>query len=87
MDKKKLYDSVEQNRAVLVDLSDHIWEFAELSMKEFQSAEYYCHLLEEQGFTVERGLCGIPTAFLGRYGTGGPTIGILGEFDALDGLS
>jgi len=87
MDKKKLYDSVEKSRDVLTALSDKIWEFAELSMKEFQSAECYCKVLEEQGFTVERELCGIPTAFSGSYGSGRPVIGILGEFDALDGLS
>lgn len=87
MDKQKLYQSVEKNKDILTELSDQIWSFAELSMKEFKSAEYYCKLMEEQGFTVERQLCGIPTAFSGKYGTGKPIIGILGEFDALDGLS
>ncbi len=87
MDKQKLYDSVENSKDVLIALSDKIWEFAELSMQEFQSAEYYCRLMEEQGFTVQRQLCGIPTAFSGSYGSGKPVIGILGEFDALDGLS
>ena len=87
MDKKTLYDCIEKNRDVLIDLSDHIWEFAELSMLEYKSAEYYCQLLEKLGFTVERKLCGIPTAFSGSYGSGRPVIGLLGEFDALDGLS
>lgn len=87
MDKQKLYQSVEKNKDILTELSDQIWSFAELSMKEFKSAEYYCELMEEQGFTVERELCGVPTAFLGKYGSGKPVIGILGEFDALDGLS
>ena len=87
MDKQKLYQSVEKNKDILTELSDQIWSFAELSMKEFKSAEYYCKLMEEQGFAVERELCGVPTAFLGKYGSGKPVIGILGEFDALDGLS
>lgn len=87
MDKQKLYQSVEKSKDILTELSDKIWSFAELSMKEFKSAEYYCQVMEEQGFTVERQLCGIPTAFSGKYGTGKPVIGILGEFDALDGLS
>ena len=87
MDKQKLYQSVEKNKDILTELSDQIWSFAELSMKEFKSAEYYCKLMEEQGFAVERELCGVPTAFLGKYGSGKPIIGILGEFDALDGLS
>lgn len=87
MDKQKLYQSVDKNKDILTELSDQIWSFAELSMKEFKSAEYYCKLMEKQGFTVERELCGVPTAFLGKYGSGKPVIGILGEFDALDGLS
>ncbi len=87
MNKQKLYDSVEKNKELLTSLSDKIWEFAELSMQEYQSAEYYCNLMEQQGFTVQRQLCGIPTAFSGSYGSGKPVIGILGEFDALDGLS
>lgn len=87
MDKQKLYQIVEKNKDILTELSDQIWSFAELSMKEFKSAEYYCKLMEEQGFAVERELCGVPTAFLGKYGSGKPVIGILGEFDALDGLS
>ena len=87
MDKSKLYESVEKNKDTLTALSDKIWELAELSMLEYKSAEYYCDLLEKLGFTVERQLCGIPTAFSGSYGTGKPVIGVLGEFDALDGLS
>lgn len=87
MDKKKLYASVEKNKDTLIALSDKIWELAELSMMEYKSAEYYCDLLEKLGFTVERQVCGIPTAFSGSYGSGKPVIGILGEFDALDGLS
>ena len=56
-------------------------------MEEYKSAAYYCELLEKEGFTVERELCGIPTAFSGSFGSGSPRIGILGEFDALSGLS
>lgn len=87
MDKQFLYRSVQDNREKIITLSDAIWEFAELSMAEYRSAEYYCNLLEENGFTVERNLCGIPTAFSGSFGSGSPRIGILGEFDALSGLS
>ena len=48
-----------------------------------------CQVLEEEGFTVERGLAGIPTCFTGTYvhGSGKPVMGILGEFDALSSLS
>lgn len=87
LDKQKLYDSIDENAAEIIALSDAIWEFSELSMEEYQSAAYYCDLLEKEGFQVERKLCGIPTAFSGSFGSGKPRIGILGEFDALSGLS
>lgn len=87
MEKQAIYDLIEQNAPTIIALSDQIWDYAELSMEEYQSAEYYCRLLEQEGFTVQRQLCGIPTAFSATYGTGGPRIGLLGEFDALSGLS
>ena len=87
MDKKNLYRYIDKNQRVLSSLSDKIWDYAELSMLEFKSAAEYIKVLEEQGFTVEKNLCGIPTAFSGSFGSGKPVIGILGEYDALSGLS
>jgi len=87
MIKQALYETVENRTAVLTDLSDRIWEYAELSMQEHRSAAAYIQVLKEEGFAVQEKLCGIPTAFLGRYGSGKPVIGILGEYDALSGLS
>ncbi len=68
-------------------LSHEIWEYAELSLREFRSAALYKERLRAEGFTVEEDLGGIPTAFSGAFGSGRPVIGILGEFDALSGLS
>lgn len=87
MEKQFLYDIIEDNAPSIIALSDRIWELSELSMEEYRSAEYYCQLLEQEGFQVQRQLCGIPTAFSGQFGSGSPRIGILGEFDALSGLS
>ena len=87
IDKQNLYNTIDENAPEIIALSDAIWEYAELSMEEYKSAAYYCELLEKEGFTVERELCGIPTAFSGSFGSGSPRIGILGEFDALSGLS
>lgn len=87
IDKQKLYNTIDENAPEIIALSDAIWAYAELSMEEYKSAAYYCELLEKEGFTVERELCGIPTAFSGSFGSGSPRIGILGEFDALSGLS
>lgn len=85
--KQSIYNTVEQKAKVITDLSDKIWGFAELSMEEFKSTAEYIKVLESEGFEVQTNLCGIKTAFSGRYGSGKPVIGILGEYDALSGLS
>ncbi len=87
MDKTALYRCIDHYAQTLTDLSDHIWELAELSMEEYGSADAYIKLLNEFGFTVKTKLAGIPTAFSGSFGIGNPVIGILGEYDALSGLA
>ena len=87
MNKQKLYDIIEEKAPVLTGLSDKIWEYAELSMLEYKSAAEYVSVLKAEGFEVQEQICGIPTAFSGTYGSGRPVIGILGEYDALSGLS
>ena len=87
MDKKELYQAVEAKKTEILELSDKIWGYAELSMLEFQSTKAYVELLTAEGFRVETNVCNIPTAFTGTYGSGSPRIGILGEYDALSGLS
>lgn len=68
-------------------ISDAIWSYAELGLQEYKSSKILADTLEEAGFTVERGLAGMPTCFVGTYGSGKPVIGILGEYDALPMLS
>lgn len=85
--KKIAIDAILEKQDVFTELSDKIWEYAELSLKEYRSAEEYVRVLGELGFSVETNVCDIPTAFLGKCGEGRPVIGILGEFDALSGLS
>ena len=87
MDKQKLYAIIEEKAPLLTRLSDKIWEYAELSMLEYKSAAAYVQVLREEGFQVTENLCNIPTAFSGSFGSGKPVIGILGEYDALSGLS
>jgi len=87
MDKQKICDFIDQNSAVFCDLSDEIWGLAELSLLETRSMAAFVRVLRAQGFAVETGLAGVETAFSGTYGSGEPVIGILGEFDALSGLS
>jgi aminobenzoyl-glutamate utilization protein B len=68
-------------------ISDSIWGFAELGMQEFKSSAILIKTLEEEGFTVQKGVAGMPTCFVASWGSGKPVIGILGEFDALPMLS
>ena len=86
-DKLKALSVIEEHAGLFRAMADEIWENPELSLKEFRAAELYCGKLRELGFTVTENLCNIPTAFCGSFGSGRPVIGILGEFDALSGLS
>ena len=71
----------------LKQLSDRIWDLAELKFCETQSAAALEDFMQQQGFRVERGVAGISTAFRCTFGRGKPVIGFLGEYDALSGLS
>lgn len=78
---------IDRKQTLLSKTADYLWAHPETAFDEYQSAAYLCQVLREEGFAVEEGLAGIPTAFSGTYGAGKPVIGILGEFDALSGLS
>jgi aminobenzoyl-glutamate utilization protein B len=79
--------AIEVHRAELVSLSDQVWGFAETALRETRSAALLADYAEKQGFRVVRGLDGMPTAFLASYGEGKPVIAVMGEYDALPGLS
>lgn len=85
--KQAVLNSVSRHQEELIKLSDQVWAFAELAMREKQSAKVLADYAEQQGFRVTRGVAEIPTAFIAEFGSGKPIIGILGEFDALPGLS
>lgn len=78
---------VEAKQDAFIELSDRIWEIPELNFQEAKSARAHAEMLAAQGFSVSEGLAGIPTAVMGEAGQGGPVIAILGEYDALPGLS
>lgn len=86
-EKQVAMDAIEVKAELIRNTADEIWEYAELSLQEVKSAALYCRILEQEGFEVEKGICGIDTAFAASYGTGRPVIGILAEYDALSGLS
>lgn len=85
--KKAAIQDVEKRAAELIEISDKIWAAEETAFQETISAGLLADYAEKNGFTVERGVAEIPTAFVATYGSGSPVIGILGEFDALPGLS
>ncbi|SFU08834.1 aminobenzoyl-glutamate utilization protein B [Paraburkholderia aspalathi] len=80
-------DFIESSKDKYIQLSDDIWQYAELGYTEQKSAAAHIAFLKSAGSTVREGVAGIPTAFVAQAGSGGPVIGILGEFDALSGLS
>src|SRR5438874_438564 len=78
---------VEQHSAEYVDASKKIWSFAELGFHEDKSSALLQEHLKAAGFTVQTGVAGEPTGFIASYGQGKPVIAVMGEFDALPGLS
>lgn len=85
--KTAVISSVENHKDELINLSDKIWAAAEIAFQEDQSSKFLADYAEANGFRVTRGVAETPTAFIAEYGSGKPIIGILGEFDALPGLS
>ena len=86
-DEPGLAALVDDRRDEAVALASDLFDYAELGYLETRSTERLAGFLEASGFRIERGVAGIPTAFVASRGSGGPVIGILAEFDALPGLS
>lgn len=84
---RQIAELVDHHSAQYVQVSKTIWEYAELGYHESKSSALLQEQLKEAGFRMEAGVADEPTAFIGTYGHGRPIIGILGEFDALPGLS
>ncbi len=63
-----------------------LWDYSELALREEKSAELLINNLQNEGFIIEKGVAGMPTAFIGTFGSGKPIIGILAEYDALPGV-
>lgn len=78
---------IEAHAHELEEVSDTMWELAEVGLQEMRSAELLTEYLRNRGFHVESGMAGMPSAFTASWGSGSPVIGFLGELDALPGLS
>ncbi len=78
---------VDAHRELLVATHQQIWEWAEVGLQEYRTGKLLADILEREGFRVERGVAGMPSAFVATYGSGKPVIGVMAELDALPGLS
>jgi len=85
--RKQILQKLDARTADYGAMGRKIWEFAELGYKETRSSALLQEELKRQGFRIETGIGGAPTAFTATWGAGKPVIGIMGEFDALPGLS
>jgi len=85
-EKATALEAVEALRPEILDMSMELWDFSEIALRETRSSEYLADILEAEGFTVERGVAGMPTAFVASFGSGAPRIGILAEYDALPNI-
>lgn len=90
MDKLQFIEKIiEERSAKIIDISQKIWELAELPYEEFESYKILVDVLKDEGFAIEDGIADMPTAFTATFksGSGKPVMGLLGEYDALYGLS
>lgn len=85
--KDKMLESIGKKEMYYGGIAKQIWNYAEVGYQENKSSALLQETLNKEGFKIEKGVAGIPTAFTASFGEGKPVIGILGEFDALPGLS
>jgi len=87
LSKSDLADLIDGTESELRGMAEEVWADPELGLQEEHASRVLMEALTERGFTIEEGIGGMPTAFVATYGDGDPTIGILGEYDALPNLS
>jgi aminobenzoyl-glutamate utilization protein B len=86
-DTDEIMDFIDSRYETTADMARTLWEYAEVGYQETKSAALIQAALSADGFEIEAGIAGIPTAFVATYGGGGPVIGIMAEFDALPGIN
>jgi aminobenzoyl-glutamate utilization protein B len=84
--KRTVLVEAERLSGEIARMSSTLWDYSELALKEQKSAALLADILEREGFQVQRGVAGMPTAFMATFGSGTPVIGILAEYDALPGI-
>ncbi len=81
------YKAIDAAREDLKKLSLNIWSHPETAFREYEACKWTAEVLKKYGFEVETGVYGVPTAIKATFGSGHPVIGLLGEYDALPGMS
>ena len=87
MSKEQYFGYVEERKKDFEDMSDAVWEYAELCFKEYKSTKLQREYMERDGFRITTPVAGMDTAFIAECGSGAPILAILGENDALAGQS
>lgn len=85
--KNAVIEDLESKSENYIEIAHNIWNYAEMGYLEEKSSALLQQTLADAGFKIDKGIAGIPTAFMAEYGSGYPVIAILGEYDALPGLS
>jgi aminobenzoyl-glutamate utilization protein B len=78
----RILNSIDENKNNYSEIAQQIWSYAEMGYQEAESSALLQKTLKDEGFKIEKGVAEIPTAFVATFGSSGPVIAILGEFDA-----
>ena len=81
--KQEAISEVDQLQVLTQQMVDQVYSYSELGFQEYETSRYVSGLLEKNGFKVERGVAGIPTAWVASYGSGKPVIGFITDIDCI----
>lgn len=81
--KQEVIKKIDERQKFTQEVNDQIFSFAELGFQEVETSKYLTNLLEKNGFTVERGVAGMPTAWIAKWGSGKPVIAIGSDVDCI----
>ena len=85
--EKNILSYLDRKEELLSNLAKDIWNHPQIALEETHASKLQADLLQKEGFSIKKGVGNMPTAFIAEWGEGKPIIGMLGEYDALPGLS
>ena len=85
--EKNIISYLDQKEKILTIMAKDIWDHPQIALEETYASKIQADFLQKEGFSIKKGIGNLPTAFIAEWGEGRPIIGILGEYDALPGLS